>query len=148
MFNISRMLSIYFGENLFYVFFSTNPTVNVLHSCLPVQSGATQCSSSAAAARPLHQPQFPKKIANLRCCSLFIFTPLPPLPPLWEIYIFEIMSVFSYQNQYKNSSMLLDAKSRFIMHCEFKCRFLPSSYIIKIFFKVNIKARGIRTDTA
>lgn len=60
MFNISRMLSIYFGENLFYAFFSTNPTVKALHLCLPVQSGATQCSSSAAAARPLHQPQFPK----------------------------------------------------------------------------------------
>lgn len=89
-----------------------------------------------------------QKIANLRCCSLFIFTPLPPLPAPWKIYIFEIMSVFNYQNQYKNSSMLLKAKSRFIMHCEFKYRFLPSSYIIKIFFKVNIKARGIRTDTA
>lgn len=137
MFNISRMLSIYFGENLFYAFFSTNPTVKALHLCLPVQSGATQCSSSAAAAQT---PQF-QKIANLRCCSLFIFPPLPSLPPPWKIDIFEIMSVFNYQNQYKNSSMLQDTKSRFIMHCEFKCRFLPSSYIIKIFFKVNIKAR-------
>lgn len=147
MFNISRMLSIYFGENLFYAFFSTNPTVKVLHLCLPVQSChpvfiVCSCSSTTA------PTAVSKKIANLRCCSLFILTPLPPLPPLWKINIFEIMSVFSYQNQYKNSSMLLDAKSRFIMHCEFKCRFLPSSYIIKIFFKVNIKARGIRTDTA
>lgn len=58
MFNISRMLSIYFGENLFY--FSTNPTVKALRLCLPVQSGATQCSSSAAAARPLHRLHFPK----------------------------------------------------------------------------------------
>lgn len=139
MFNISRMLSIYFGENLFYAFFSTNPTVKALHlspcsvGCHPM---LIVCSCSLATA-----PTSFQKIANLRCCSLFIFTPLPSLPPPWKIDIFEIMSVFNYQNQYKNSSMLLDTKSRFIMHCEFKCRFLPSSYIIKIFFKVNIKAR-------
>lgn len=137
MFNISRMLSIYFGENLFYAFFSTNPTVKALHLCLPVQSGATQCSSSAAAAWPL---QFPKNYKFEMLLTVHL-TSLASLPPPWKTDIFEIMSVFNYQNQYKNSSMLLDMKSRFIMHCEFKCRFLPSSYIIKIFFKVNIKAR-------
>lgn len=144
MFNISRMLSIYFGENLFYAFFSRNPTVKALHLS-PCSVGRRPvfivCSCSSATAPTTVSKKL--QIWDAAHCSSLLLS-----HPSLHHGVFEIMSVFNYQNQYKNSSMLLDAKSRFIMHYEFKCRFLPSSYTIKIFFKVNIKARGIRTDTA
>lgn len=134
MFNMSRMLSIRFGEKLFCVFSSTNPTADVFYQCIPVQSGATQCSSSATTA---WLATTRNKTVNCKFEMLLTFyLYFSPTPPLWQIYIFEIMSVFNYQNQYKNSSMLLDVKSRLVMHYAFKCTFLPSFYIIKIFLKL------------
>lgn len=153
MFNISRMLSIHFGEKLLLAFLSTSPAAKVLWSRIPVELAATQCSPSATTAwRPLTaRKSYTDKTVFSNCefeMLLTFYLYFSPTPPLWQIHTFEIMSVFNYQNQYKNSSMLLNVKSRSITHFQFKCRFLPSFHIIKIFFKVNIKARGIRTDTA
>lgn len=137
MFNISRMLSIRFGEKLFFMHFlsSTNPTADVLLSTHPC---SVECHPVAHRLQlqldlQLHQTVFNNCKFEMLLTFYLYFS---PTPPLWRIYIFEIMSVFNYQNQYKNSSMLLDVKSRLIMHYVFKCTFLPSFYIIKIFLKI------------